>query len=381
MTGAQEARDPNSAEHSAPEAAETVKAGGPEAAENAGQRGPERHRVRRIFRTHPGRILCALAAAAAALFFLQGLVPTKVFVIREGFDGQKMEVAETRAANVEDFLQELGGSAADETSIVFTTNEDGKLRRRKAGDLIRSGMTVKILEAEKTSADIEGKDVEILAYPGTVEDTLRYNHLKYDEDDRILPGKYERMSADTKVVLQKVVKKSVDRTESVAPSQTDETLVLDSSLSSGVVRSSPGTNGSAVYTYTTTYVNGQNAGTEKTLKKWIKQPTKNVVHLGTSRTGENGTVTASRTFTASATAYYAGTNARGATGQRVHYGTCAVDPRVIPYGTKLYVVGYGIAVANDCGGAVKGNIIDLYMDSTSACISWGRRAVKVYVLK
>ena len=57
-----------------------------------------------------------------------------------------------------------------------------------------------------------------------------------------------------------------------------------------------------------------------------------------------------------------------------------MDPKVIPYGTKLWVEGYGTAVANDCGGAVKGNIIDLYMHSTKECYSWGRRNVKTYVL-
>lgn len=54
---------------------------------------------------------------------------------------------------------------------------------------------------------------------------------------------------------------------------------------------------------------------------------------------------------------------------------------MIPYGTKLYIEGYGVAVANDCGGAVKGNVIDLYMNSTSECIQWGRRYKKVYVLE
>ena len=76
----------------------------------------------------------------------------------------------------------------------------------------------------------------------------------------------------------------------------------------------------------------------------------------------------------------AGTNAHGSTGQRVHYGTCAVDPSVIPYGTRLYIEGYGIAVANDCGGAVHGHIVDLYMRSTAECIRWGRQNRKAYVL-
>lgn len=100
-------------------------------------------------------------------------------------------------------------------------------------------------------------------------------------------------------------------------------------------------------------------------------------HLGNRGKGE---VKVKSTFTANTTAYYAGTNAHGSTGQRVHYGTCAVDPSVIPYGTRLYIEGYGIAVANDCGGAVQGHIVDLYMRSTAECIRWGRQNRKAYVL-
>ena len=58
----------------------------------------------------------------------------------------------------------------------------------------------------------------------------------------------------------------------------------------------------------------------------------------------------------------------------------ALDPSKIPYGTELYVEGYGFALANDCGGAIDGNDLDLYMNSESACNRWGRRYVKVYVL-
>ena len=61
-------------------------------------------------------------------------------------------------------------------------------------------------------------------------------------------------------------------------------------------------------------------------------------------------------------------------------GTIAVDPRVIPLGSKVYIEGYGYAHASDTGGVIKGNIIDLYMDSHAECISWGRRQVKVTIV-
>lgn len=58
----------------------------------------------------------------------------------------------------------------------------------------------------------------------------------------------------------------------------------------------------------------------------------------------------------------------------------AVDPTVIPLGTKLYVEGYGEAVASDTGGAIKGNIIDLHFTDVSECITWGRRQVEVTII-
>jgi 3D (Asp-Asp-Asp) domain-containing protein len=63
------------------------------------------------------------------------------------------------------------------------------------------------------------------------------------------------------------------------------------------------------------------------------------------------------------------------------FSSIAVDPRVIPYGTKLYVEGYGYAIAEDTGGAIKGNIIDVYFNSAGECSNWGVRYVNVYILK
>ena len=61
--------------------------------------------------------------------------------------------------------------------------------------------------------------------------------------------------------------------------------------------------------------------------------------------------------------------------------TIAVDPRVIPYGTKVYIEGYGTYTAEDCGGAVKGKIIDIYMKGYDNCIQFGRRKAKVYLVE
>lgn len=89
------------------------------------------------------------------------------------------------------------------------------------------------------------------------------------------------------------------------------------------------------------------------------------------------------TYSMQATAYTGGTfTATGSRPVRDPNGisTIAVDPSVIPLGSKVYVEGYGVAIAADTGGAIKGNIIDVYLNSEAECISWGRRNVSVTIL-
>ena len=96
----------------------------------------------------------------------------------------------------------------------------------------------------------------------------------------------------------------------------------------------------------------------------------------------------SRALTVKATAY---TTERQswkltATGTTARVGAIAVDPKVIPYGTRMYIqsadgsIVYGVATAEDCGGAIKGNKIDLFFDSYDTCIQFGVRTCTVYIL-
>lgn len=59
----------------------------------------------------------------------------------------------------------------------------------------------------------------------------------------------------------------------------------------------------------------------------------------------------------------------------------AVDPKVIPLGSKVWVEGYGEAIAGDTGGAIKGNRIDVLVGSDGSANSWGRKSVKVKVIE
>jgi 3D (Asp-Asp-Asp) domain-containing protein len=65
------------------------------------------------------------------------------------------------------------------------------------------------------------------------------------------------------------------------------------------------------------------------------------------------------------------------TGTWPKIGTVAVDPRKVPLGTRGYVIGYGFVIAEDTGGLIKGDIIDLFMETEEECWEWGRRPVEV----
>lgn len=90
-----------------------------------------------------------------------------------------------------------------------------------------------------------------------------------------------------------------------------------------------------------------------------------------------------------ATAYYAfgkgGNDINGngitAIGLRARKGIIAVDPRVIPLGTRIYIPGYGEALAADTGGWIKGNRVDLCFESREECYRYGRRRIKIYLIE
>ena len=81
------------------------------------------------------------------------------------------------------------------------------------------------------------------------------------------------------------------------------------------------------------------------------------------------------------TPYDPGCNNITATGTTVRKGVIAVDPSVIPLGTRVYIPGYGVAVAEDTGGAIKGNRVDVCYMTKSEAYGWGVRNVPVYILQ
>ena len=128
---------------------------------------------------------------------------------------------------------------------------------------------------------------------------------------------------------------------------------------------------------------------ERTDVKVTKQPSDIVVAMGPAgytKAGRSSAYVAKKVLTMSSSAYIANEGASNptsntATGRRCEFGIVAVDPRVIPLHSLMYIEGYGFGIAADTGGAIKGNKIDLCMDTRSQMNNWGRRKVQVHVLK
>lgn len=143
-----------------------------------------------------------------------------------------------------------------------------------------------------------------------------------------------------------------------------------------------GKDGVKTITFTRTLEAGKVIDTKK--EENIEPPIDAVFQMGKSglQLTDRGSFTRAKIITMESTAYLptdgSGTG-RTASGIQAKHGIVAVDPKVIKIGTLVYVEGYGLAVAADTGGAIKGNRIDVCIQSRSEAMRWGRRKVKVHI--
>ncbi len=308
----------------------------------------------------------AIALLVAGWFAYDYLVPKKITVVINSLENSKTMTESVTCTDVAGALDKMGIKLSDIDEVhPFLTKR------------AESGMKIEVTRHLESLANVDGKNKRILLIPGTVEENLAFNEIEYDEDDIVSPLPTAAMTSSTKVVVKDVVVVVKEEQKTIA---SGSRVILDPGLSSGVYSATEAQDGTALYTYTTTYVNGESTGTKEEFKEWVTKPQDDTIRLGTSVTGHSGEVVIKWSFTSNTTAYYMGENAYGASGGHCHYGTCAVDPSVIPYGSILWVSGYGFAVANDCGGAIVGTNLDLYMRTTEECYSWGRRYVTAYLL-
>ncbi len=162
--------------------------------------------------------------------------------------------------------------------------------------------------------------------------------------------------------------------------QVEETT--DTKLEAGVTKTiQAGKNGLARHVFLITCHNGQEIKREQIRTQVLVQPSNQVIAAGNSYTvsrgGQRFDFREAKSMEATAYTY---TGNRTATGVYPAVGMVAVDPKVISLGTKMYIEGYGYATATDTGGAIKGNRIDIFLETYSQCMKWGRKTVKVYLL-
>jgi 3D (Asp-Asp-Asp) domain-containing protein len=141
--------------------------------------------------------------------------------------------------------------------------------------------------------------------------------------------------------------------------------------------------GKVVYEVVQLYKNGKpiSLATEKAIE--VISPVTEVVMVGTNEKAtayEAPTPAAASTLTVVATGY-SHTGHRTATGIWPKRGTIAVDTAVIPFGTRIYIPGYGSGIAQDRGGAIRGNRIDLFFETEKEALQWGRRKVTIRILQ
>lgn len=226
----------------------------------------------------------------------------------------------------------------------------------------------------------DGKERQYTTGQRTVAEVLTEAGVALGENDRCYPATSARIQPGTRIRVTRVVYATVVQSEPIK----FRTVVRITPGITGRMVLHEGQQGERGTKYLVITKDG--VQTEKTLKdSWIaQQPVNEVVAYGkvTEMASRDGM--GIRGIRMVATGYdphpRGGGCGRTACGLRAGRGVVAVDPRVIRLGTKLYVEGYGMCVAGDTGGAIKGNRIDLGFAARSEACRYGRRVVTVYIL-
>ncbi len=224
----------------------------------------------------------------------------------------------------------------------------------------------------------------------TVANFLKQQGIQLNEFDRVENGLEKVIVPEDRITVVRVEKVTDVVEESIGFAVEKKS---DSSLLKGKEKViTQGEKGKVARTYQLTKKNGQVVEKVLTSEEVIEKPTTKVVAVGTkvvtaavSRSKSSGSSSSSKEFYVTATAYTAGCSGCSgvtATGLALSDGmkVIAVDPSVIPLGSKVWVEGYGNAIAADKGSAIKGNKIDVFIGSESQANSWGRKKVRIKIL-
>lgn len=263
---------------------------------------------------------------------------------------------------------------------------------------LENNIEIVIKNPKPYTLDVAGELLESFSVNTTVGEILKDFKVELGEKDYTKPELTSTVSPNTTIKLFRV-KEVLETEDVVIPFESQVTK--NKNVEFGVVKViQEGKDGLRRSHIQKEYINGVLTSSVIVKDEIVSEPVTHIVEKGardfiiTSR-GETGYRSA---VTMQATAYdlsFASTGKRPgdrgwgitASGTKARPGVVAVDPRVIPLGTKLYIQSldgtkdYGFAIAEDKGGAIKGNRIDLFYESNAAAMQFGRRNVKVYILK
>jgi uncharacterized protein YabE (DUF348 family) len=249
---------------------------------------------------------------------------------------------------------------------------------------VRHGDVISIRRAFSVTIHSDGQQVEVKTVGDTVGQILAAAGIELGESDRTVPAVFDRIQEPTSIEVIRVEHSSL---RAIMPVAYKTEKRSDPNLDQGKKRTAQaGVNGSQEVNYRLTYENGKLTAKEEVGRTVLVEPVTQIVYEG-SRVVPNTVKTSSGTYlkykevkTMQATAYVPGSPGITATGVKAKKGIIAVDPKVIPLGTKVYIPGYGEAIAADTGRLIKGNIVDLCLPTYSEAITFGRKTVKVYIL-
>jgi len=332
-------------------------------------------------------IICiAVAISVTTGFFVFNGLKRHVVINDNG----REIVIKTMKATVREVLEQTGITVASDDYISMPF--DAKLAKIQKS-------VIDIKRAVLVSIRVDGKDVDVKTYKDTVKEVLSDNAISVDENDKFVESQFgDKIVPNMDISIVRVDKKTVTEASSISfKTITKENNRLDLGTKNTVRQ---GKEGVREKIYNVVYENGKQ--TAKQLMKDIisTNPLDKIVEIGTVlnyKTSRGDTLRFSKAMDMKSTSYTASFADTGkspgdpgfgitATGRQVKKGIIAVDPRVIPLGTRVYVelpgtaADYGYAIAADVGGAIKGNIIDVYLGTTGEVNAWGVRKVKVYIL-
>jgi len=245
--------------------------------------------------------------------------------------------------------------------------------------MVDDDTTIKVIRAFPVKIVMGGQTTEVLTTPASVADILEQAGVKPAPVDLIHPGLDNQMAAQGTIQIIKVTSK-MTTLDKVLPFTVQRTT--DATLEKGLQRTvNKGKNGLARQQIRITLHDGKPVKQEVVSSQTVKAPVNQMVAMGTITSVSRGQLRFNfrEAIMAKSTAYtYTGRNT--ATGVKPAVGLVAVDPSVIPMGSRLYIEGYGYARAADRGGSIKGNRLDVFLETYDECRRWGVRQVKVYVL-